>query len=57
MNLPTSDQFTEFYRAVHGFDPFPWQERVAARVCGGETATVSSGLMLATAVPPGDAGR
>jgi len=36
MNLPSSGQFTEFYRAVHGFNPFPWQERVAARVCGGD---------------------
>ncbi len=36
MNLPKPEQFDEFYRAIHGFDPFPWQTRVAARACGGE---------------------
>ena len=36
MSLPKPDQFTEFYQAVHGFEPFPWQKRLAARVCGGE---------------------
>ena len=31
--LPT---FTEFYRAVNGRDPFPWQTRLAASVAGEE---------------------
>lgn len=35
MKLPTPHQFAEFYEAVHGFSPFPWQARVAARVCRG----------------------
>lgn len=26
--------FREFFHAVHGFEPFPWQARLAARVCG-----------------------
>jgi CRISPR-associated endonuclease/helicase Cas3 len=42
MNALTVDRFIEFYRAVHGreadpaFGPFPWQERLARRVCGGD---------------------
>lgn len=36
MSAITPDRFAEFYTAVHGYAPFPWQERVAARVCGGD---------------------
>jgi CRISPR-associated endonuclease/helicase Cas3 len=36
MSLPKPEQFAEFYRAVHGFDPFPWQMRLAKRACGGD---------------------
>jgi CRISPR-associated endonuclease/helicase Cas3 len=36
MILPQPNQFEQFYKAVHGFDPFPWQKRLAARVCNGE---------------------
>ena len=36
MNPPTPDQFEAFYKAVHGYAPFPWQSRVAERVCGGD---------------------
>jgi CRISPR-associated endonuclease/helicase Cas3 len=38
----TADRFAEFYRAAHGttgdpkFGPFPWQERLARRACGGD---------------------
>jgi CRISPR-associated endonuclease/helicase Cas3 len=38
----TGDRFAEFYKAVHGksddptFGPFPWQERLARRVCAGD---------------------
>ena len=28
-------QFVDFFRAVDGNQPFPWQERLAARVCAG----------------------
>ncbi len=41
MKSPTPEQFAEFYKAVHGkaddpeFGPFPWQERLAKRVCEG----------------------
>jgi CRISPR-associated endonuclease/helicase Cas3 len=28
--------FGEFYKAVHGYDPFPWQSRLAEQVCAGE---------------------
>ena len=30
--IPPSPTFTEFYRAVNGRDPFPWQARLAAHV-------------------------
>ncbi|MFL5245242.1 MAG: type I-U CRISPR-associated helicase/endonuclease Cas3 [Gemmataceae bacterium] len=36
MSLPKPDQFQEFFRAVHGYDPFPWQTRLAKRVCDGD---------------------
>ncbi|MFO0825916.1 MAG: hypothetical protein U0792_22825 [Gemmataceae bacterium] len=36
MNLPTPDQFDAFYEAVHGYAPFPWQSRLAKRVCAGD---------------------
>ena len=28
------DRFSEFFRAVHGTEPFPWQERLARQVAG-----------------------
>jgi CRISPR-associated endonuclease/helicase Cas3 len=39
---PTPEQFAEFYKAVYGklddptFGPFPWQQRLAKRVCAGD---------------------
>jgi CRISPR-associated endonuclease/helicase Cas3 len=36
MSLPTAKHFAEFYRAVYGYDPFPWQTRLANRVCSGD---------------------
>lgn len=33
--LKTSD-FSAFFRELHGHDPFPWQQRLAALVCAGE---------------------
>jgi len=36
MSLPTSERFAEFFRAIHGNDPFPWQGRLAKRVCAGD---------------------
>jgi len=30
----TPHDFAPFFRAVHGIDPFPWQERMAAQVTG-----------------------
>lgn len=32
----TPDDFTEFFAAVHGHEPFPWQRRLARRVVEGE---------------------
>lgn len=32
MTLLTADQFTAFFYAVHGVDPFPWQQRLMQRV-------------------------
>ena len=39
MNMPTPDRFAEFYRAVHGFGPFPWQSGWR-RVCAAATGLV-----------------
>lgn len=33
MTLPKPDQFNEFYTAIHGYSPFPWQSRLALRAC------------------------
>lgn len=33
MKSLTACQFSEFFRCIYGYDPFPWQERVALRVC------------------------
>jgi CRISPR-associated endonuclease/helicase Cas3 len=33
MTSPTPEQFAEFFRAVYEKEPFPWQRRLAARVC------------------------
>jgi len=30
------DQFAEFFKALWGFDPFPWQQDFANRVCAGQ---------------------
>lgn len=35
MSLPTPDQFADFFQAVHKVSPFPWQKRLAKRVCAG----------------------
>jgi CRISPR-associated endonuclease/helicase Cas3 len=39
VNLPKPEQFAEFYQAVHGYEPLPWQLRVAKRVCAGAWPT------------------
>lgn len=36
MTPPAPERFAEFYEKVHGYPPFPWQERLAERVCGGK---------------------
>jgi CRISPR-associated endonuclease/helicase Cas3 len=42
MSSPKPEQFEEFYKAAYGktddprFGPFPWQKRLAARVCSGD---------------------
>lgn len=36
MSSPKPEQFEEFFRAVYGREPFPWQKRLAARACGGD---------------------
>src|SRR5262249_29987984 len=30
-----ADDFDDFFRAVHGYDPFPWQARLARQVVNG----------------------
>ncbi|MDW5592991.1 type I-U CRISPR-associated helicase/endonuclease Cas3 [Conexibacter stalactiti] len=32
--------FAEYFRAIHGHDPYPWQERLAQRCAAGEPPTV-----------------
>jgi len=32
MSLPSCPSFSDFYREVHGWDPFPWQQRLAEQV-------------------------
>ena len=32
MNALSADRFTEFFREVYGYDPFPWQARLAQQV-------------------------
>lgn len=39
--------FTEFFRAVYDYDPFPWQARLAARVCGVGEASPKEGKSTA----------
>lgn len=36
----TPDDFPEFCRAVHGFDPFPWQSRLVRQVSEGDWPSV-----------------
>jgi CRISPR-associated endonuclease/helicase Cas3 len=36
MSLPTPEQFAEYYQTVHGYEPFPWQARLAKRACDGD---------------------
>jgi CRISPR-associated endonuclease/helicase Cas3 len=36
MSLPMSEQFAEFFQAIYRYEPFPWQKRLAQRVCGGD---------------------
>ncbi|MHB1424685.1 MAG: type I-G CRISPR-associated helicase/endonuclease Cas3g [Gemmataceae bacterium] len=36
MSLPRAEQFEEFYKAAHGYEAFPWQRRLAKRVCAGD---------------------
>jgi CRISPR-associated endonuclease/helicase Cas3 len=42
VSTPTPERFAEFYKTVYGkaddpnFGPFPWQERLAKRVCAGD---------------------
>ena len=36
MSVPEPEQFVEYYHTVHGYEPFPWQKRLAKRVCDGD---------------------
>lgn len=40
MSSLTANQFSEFYQAIHGREPFPWQVRVAKRACEGNWPTI-----------------
>lgn len=42
--LPPMPPFVEFYRAINGRDPFPWQSRLAARVAADERWPVEVGV-------------
>ena len=33
MSLPTPDQFSAYFHQLHGYSPFPWQEKLAELVC------------------------
>jgi CRISPR-associated endonuclease/helicase Cas3 len=35
MTQPLSLEFVSFFRALWKYDPFPWQQRLAQMVCGG----------------------
>lgn len=47
------ERFEEFFRAVHGFDPFPWQTRLACRVTGRVAAESGRVWPEAMALPTG----
>lgn len=32
MTRPRGNQFGSYFKALHGYDPFPWQRRLAARI-------------------------
>lgn len=36
MTTLTPERFAEFFSALHGYPPFPWQQRLAAQVLAGE---------------------
>jgi CRISPR-associated endonuclease/helicase Cas3 len=36
MKVTHPEQFADFFRTVHGYDPFPWQTRLAKRACNGD---------------------
>lgn len=36
MSTLTTDRFAEFFVALHGHPPFPWQQRLAREVCSGK---------------------
>ncbi len=46
MSIDHRDGFGEFYAAIHGYAPFPWQQRIAERVCD-----LSRGWPRAIALP------
>lgn len=46
-------RFAEFFEAVHGFAPFPWQERLATRVLGIEPHDSGRPWPEALALPTG----
>jgi CRISPR-associated endonuclease/helicase Cas3 len=39
MNELHAEQFEEFFRALYGKPPFPWQRRLANQVCAGKWPT------------------
>lgn len=44
----TADRFSEFFNAVYGFDPFPWQNRLAIQVIRQDGANWPECLALPT---------
>ena len=36
MSSLSADQFSAFFREIHGYDPFPWQTELANRACIGD---------------------
>ena len=51
-NTPTPEQFGEFFEALYGYGPFPWQSELARRVGSGPTGR----SMLAESAGPAHRG-
>ena len=46
MSELTSAHFDEYFRAVHGYDPYPWQSRLTRQVIGPDGGVSCSGVSV-----------